>query len=929
MRKFLGLVGLGILLVGLPVQVMVSEVGWAQVATDRRTEALKLYQLGTQQYGKGQLNEALATFQKVLTITREIKERQGEGLTLTNIGTVYVSLGQYPKALEYYQQGLAISQEVGDRAGEGTTLNNIGGVYERLGQYPKALKYYQQALAISQEVGDRAGEGTTLNNIGGVYERLGQYPKALKYYQQALAISKEIGDRAGEGRTLDNIGVVYQRLGQYPKALEYYQQALAIRKEIGDRAGEGTTFTNIGAMYRDLGQYSKALEYFQQALAISREVGDRAGVGIQLDNIGVVYQRLGQYPKALEYYQQALAIRKEIGDRNGEGTTLNNIGLVYSRLGKYSKALEYYQQALAIRKEIGVRAGEGGTLNNIGAIYRDIGQYPKALQYSQQALAIIKEVGDRAGEGGTLNNIGAIYQDIGQYPKALQYYQQALAVIKEVGDRAGEGITLNNLGYALDSQSQNEMAILFFKESIRVRESIRKDLKKLSREEQQSFTRTVAHTYRTLADRLLKQGRVTEALQVLDLLKIQELEDYLKNIKGNDITAQGVRLLEPEKAISSQLANLNIEKIPELNRQLASQLKQLPKSEINKVPAYLQNIPQRAVLIYPLILDDRLELIVFSSGSIPANYTIPIKKEELTILINEFRASLMDWGSEDVMISSKNLYDLLIKPIEAELKQANADTILYAPDSFLRYVPIAALYDGKQYLIEKYRINNLIAYSLFDSTHNSLTNLRIYAGAFGGKAGERKFGQTALPASIPEVEYINATFPNTNKYIEQNFTAKTVKEKVAGNTVVHFATHAEFSSQSPLDSYVLFGDGSKITLAEISELPLKDTALVVLSACQTGIGKTLGSGAEILGFGYQVQLAGAKASIASLWSVEDGGTQLLMQDFYKNLQKGNIAPSTALREAQLSMIRKPIKQGEINYNHPYFWSAFVVIGNGL
>ncbi len=125
----------------------------------------------------------------------------------------------------------------------------------------------------------------------------------------------------------------------------------------------------------------------------------------------------------------------------------------------------------------------------------------------------------------------------------------------------------------------------------------------------------------------------------------------------------------------------------------------------------------------------------------------------------------MDWGSEDVMISSKNLYDLLIKPIEAELKQANADTILYAPDSFLRYVPIAALYDGKQYLIEKYRINNLIAYSLFDSTHNSLTNLRIYAGAFGGKAGERKFGQTALPASIPEVEYINATFPNTNKYI--------------------------------------------------------------------------------------------------------------------------------------------------------------------
>ena len=561
--------------------------------------------------------------------------------------------------------------------------------------------------------------------------------------------------------------------------------------------------------------------------------------------------------------------------------------------------------------------------------YNNIGQYPKSLEYYQQALSISKEIGDSAVEGTTLNNIGLAYDNLGQYSKALDYYQQALAIIKEVGDLAGEGATLNNIGYALDSQSQTELAILFFKESVKVRESIRKDLKKLSREEQQSFTRTVADTYRTLSDRLLKQGRVTEALQVLDLLKIQELEDYLKNIKGNDITAQGVRLLEPEKAISSQLSNLNIEKIPELNRQLASQLKQLPKSEINKVPEYLQNIPKGAVLIYPLILDDRLELIVFSSGSIPANYTIPIKKEELTILINEFRASLMDWGSEDAIVSSKNLYDLLIKPIETELKQANADTILYAPDSFLRYIPIAALYDGKQYLIEKYRINNLIAYSLFDSNHNSLTNLRIYAGAFGGKAGERKFGQTALPFSIPEVEYITSTFPNTNKYIEQNFTAKTTKEKVAGNSIVHFATHAEFSSQSPLDSYVLFGDGSKITLAEINDLSLKDTALVVLSACQTGLSSTLGNGAEILGFGYQVQRAGAKASIASLWSVSDGGTQLLMQEFYKKLQKGNIAPSTALREAQLSMIRRPIKERETNYNHPFFWSAFVVIGNGL
>jgi CHAT domain-containing protein len=128
---------------------------------------------------------------------------------------------------------------------------------------------------------------------------------------------------------------------------------------------------------------------------------------------------------------------------------------------------------------------------------------------------------------------------------------------------------------------------------------------------------------------------------------------------------------------------------------------------------------------------------------------------------------------------------------------------------------------------------------------------------------------------------------------------------------------------------VLFGDGSKITLAEISDLPLKDTDLVVLSACQTGLSSILGTGAEILGFGYQVQRAGAKAAIASLWSVSDGGTQLLMQEFYENIQKGNVATSTALRDAQLSMIRKPAQKRGANYNHPFYWSAFVVIDNGL
>ncbi len=945
MRKNLRAITFIALLSCLPVQIVTQvifcENSWAEMTTniptdrvtDRASEAIALYQLGIQQYRKGQLKEALITFQQVLPIAKEFKDRtQGRnlaGAALSNIGLIYDDRAQYPKAIEYYQQSLAVKKEVGDRAGQATTLNNIGLVYKNIGQYPKALEYYQQSLTIKKEVSDRIGEAAVFNNIGAVYDSLGQYSQALDYYQQSLAIKKEIGDRAGEGNTLNNIGLVYDSRGEYLKALDYYQRSLSIAKEVGNRFTEGTTLNNIGLAYDNLGQYPKALDYYQQSLQISQEVKDRAGEGTTFSNIGLVYDSLGQYPKALEYYQSSLKISREISDRAGEGKSLNNIGLAYKKISQYPQALDNYQQALVIAKEVGDRLGEGVATNNLGAIYRNLAQYPKALEYYQQALKIRKEIGDRAGESVTLNNIGLVYDSLEKYSQAIDYYQQSLTIKKEIGDRAGEGRTLNNIGYALKAQSQTEMAILFFKQSVSIRELIRTDLKQLNRAEQQSFTSTVADTYRTLADLLLKQGRVIEALQVLDLLTIQELEDYLKNVKGNDKTAPAVRLLEPEQAISNQLTGINNQQLTTLNQQLAKQIQQLPKSEINKVPEYLQKIPQGAVLIYPLILSDRLELIVFSTTTLPVNRTVVVKKEELRTLVTEFRAGLQDYTSEDVKASSIELYNLLIKPIAADLKQANADTILYAPDDLLRYVPLAALYDGNQWMIEKYRINNLIAYSLFDSDRQASPNLSIFVGAFGGKQGEIKFGQTALPASISEIDNIVSSFPNASRYVEQNFTAKTAREKVAGNAIVHFATHAEFKTGSPLDSYVLFGDGSKVTLAEINEWQLKDTQLVILSACQTGLGSTLASGTEILGFGYQVQRAGAKASIASLWSVSDGGTELLMKELYKTLQKGNISTSAALREAQLSMVRKPIKDGEINYNHPFFWSAFVLIGNGL
>ncbi len=853
----------------------------------------------------------------------------------------------------------------------------------------------------AQTTQDRKAEALRLNNEGLELFNKSQFREGLAKIQQALLLFREIGERRGEGVVLNNIGRVYDSLGQYPKALEFYQQALAIRTEVGDKAGEGRTLNNIGLVYRNLGQYPKALEFYQQALVIHRKVGDKAGEGTILNNIGAVYDSLGQYPKALEFYQQALAISREVGDKAGEGRTLNNIGAVYRNLGQYPKALEFYQQALVISREIGNRVMQGTTLNNIGLVYDNLGQYPKALEFYQQALVISREIGNRAVEGTTINNIGAVYRNLGQYPKALEFYQQALVISREVGNKAGEGTTLNNIGYLLDEQKQPELAIIFYKQSVNVIEAIRQDLRTLPKEQQQSYTQTVASTYRNLADLLLKQDRVLEAQQVLDLLKLQELSDYLRNVRGNSQTQQGTEFLPQEQQLLTQY-NAKLTQVVQLGKEL-EQLQKLP--ETSRTPAQesrkrqletqqrqdkaeflnflrtpevvalvqqlsrttggenlnpktltqlqdgLKQLKQDAVLLYPLILEDRLELVLVTPYAPPIRRTVPVKREELNRTIAEFRSALTNPAS-NASEPAQKLYNWLIQPLEPALKEANAKTIIYAPDAQLRYIPLAALYDGKQWLAQKYRVNNITALSLTNFNRPPQA-MKVLAGALTEaatvKIGEKSYNFGALPAAGKEVENLANTVPNTTKLLGRNFNQTETLDRMSGYSILHLATHAAFITGKPEDSFIVFGNNDRATFSDVQTWTLKNLDLVVLSACETGLGGKLGNGEEILGFGYLMQEAGARASIASLWTVDDGGTQVFMNAFYRALQTGKMTKTEALRQAQIVLITgdekalgedrslvvvqaiggKVSKEVANRLNHPYYWAPFILIGNGL
>jgi CHAT domain-containing protein len=893
------------------IEFHLQHLAIAREIKDRLGEGNALGSLGLTYQFLGKYDKAIEFHLQRLEITRETKDRGGEGRALGSLGLAYQFLGKYDKAIEFHLQRLEITREIKDRLGEGNALGSLGLAYYSLSKYDKAIEFHLQSLAIAREIKNRKGEGQSLNNLGNAYYSLGKYDKAIEFYLQRLAIAREIKDRGGEGNALGSLGLAYYSLSKYDKAIEFQLQSLAITREIKDRHGEGQSLGNLGIAYYYLGKYDKAIEFKLQALAILREIKDRRGEGQSLGNLGAAYDSLGKYDKAIVFKLQRLVIAREIKDRLGEGNAMGNLGLAYQFLGKYDEAIEFYLQYLEIAREIKDRGGEGRALANLGIAYQALSKYDKAIEFQLQALAILREIKDRNGEGAALGNLGNSYYSVGKYDKAIEFYLQYLTISREIKSRDGERISLNNLGVAFNNLKQPNLAILFYKQSVNVLELIRKDIKKLDKDLQQSYLTTVEITYRDLADILLQQNRIIEALQVLDLLKVQELEDYLKNIKGSDRSAQGVRLLAPELALSDKLLAISPDNSQDINNQLANQIQQLPKTEINKVPDYLNQIPRGTVLLYPFILGDRLEIILFAPNNLPIRRTTKISKDQLETLISDFRAGLLDAGSEDFREPSIQLYNLLIKPIETELAQLNTKTILYAPDGQLRYIPIAALYDGKQWLVEKYQISNLIAYTLSDFTPQPKNLPNILAGAFGGKAGDRKFGQTALPATAREVQAIANSFQNSVTLIEEQFSRKAIESRFKNHNILHLATHAEFNSGTPDNSFIIFGNGDKIRLNEITDWQIPNIDLIILSACQTGVGK-LGSGVEILGFGYQVQKAGAKQAIASLWSVNDEGTQALMEAFYDELKKGDVSSTEALHRAQVALIKSK------KYNHPNY-----------
>lgn len=997
---------LGFILLGSPAvgTIMFPSSAVAETLTFREDdEADRLFLEGSKQYTKSKFEDAFQAWNKALEMYRRAGKRRKEGYVMGNLGVLQISLGKFIESINYLEKSVEIVHELQDREAEGRGLSALGIAYWSLGKYSKAIELQQKSLDIAYETKNQDLENNAIGNLGLIYGSLGNFDKEIEYQEKSLKISREMKNRESEGKTLTNLGAVYYKMGNYPKSITYQQEALELFQQIKSRVSERSALSNLGSAYSALGDYDKAITYKKKSLEVSRDLRDRLAESESLVSLGDAYELIGNYPKALEYYTQSLSIAREIESRINEYDALRALGSFYHQFGDYSKALDYAERSLSIARELNDKSSEGASLNSLASINFTLGNYSKVVDYAEKSLLIAREIkdpfteakstlilgkaylslGDRSTaieylirasniaykiknaslEASAMGNLAELYLWNGNYSQSMEFRKKELEIARRTKDLTRELVALGQIAKLFNIEGEKELAITFYKQSVNISESIRQNNQKLDENLQISYDVKGTTNYRRLAEELLEQDRIIEALQVLDLLKVKDLQDFLKDSPGNKRSGEGIGLLPQETSIVNIFNNLSIDvntfdintfmrssdvqtQVSALKSTAISQSIQLNtyqdlKSRINK-------LGKNVALFYPLILNQRLELVILTSSRPPIRKLVTISEEIFKTDIENFRKQIQN-RDPFIQKSAQALYQKIIQPIEPELTAAGIDTIVYAPDDVMRYIPLAALHDGKQWLAERYRINTLTALALTPLEPDSNVTPHVLAGALTEPYTINILGNSltfpSLTYTQTEIENLAKILPTT-QLINKSFNLANLKQELPNHNILHLATHGYFVSSNPDKSIILLGDGSTISLREIEkQWKLPNMSLVVLSACETAIGGKLGNGIEILGFGYQMQRIGSRASISSLWTIDDSGTQGFMNTFYHHVKQGK-SIADAIQQTQKAFITKKItpkttqalrasggryipNSTSDDFTHPYYWAPFLLIGNGL
>ncbi|MBD2222359.1 tetratricopeptide repeat protein [Calothrix sp. FACHB-1219] len=949
-------------------------------AGDKEWQAITLLSIGRVYSDLGEKQKALEYYNNALSLWRAVGDRSGEATTLNNIGLVYDDLGEKPKALEYYNKALPLRRAVGDRFGEATTLNNIGAVYNDLGEKQKALEYYNNALPLRRAVGDRSGEATTLNNIGLVYDDLGEKPKALEYYNKALPLRRAVGDRSGEATTLVSFGNVYSDLGEKQKALEYFNKALPLWRAVGDRSGEAITLVSFGNVYSDLGEKQKALEYYNNALSLYQAVGDRSGEATTLNNIGLVYDDLGEKQKALEYYNNALPRRRAVGDRSGEAYTLVNIGYIYFALGEKQKALEYFNNALPILRAVGDRSGEATTLGNIASLERDRGNLQAARTNVEAAIAIIEQLRTKIDNKDLRSSYFATQQGVYKFyidllmelhKKEPSQGYAALALHYSERSRARSLIELLNEANAKILKGANPQLIAQernLRQQIDAKTTLRRNLEnstnkndlvtkaaiqRLSQEianlsnqyeQLQATIRASNPEYAKLTNPdpdkdILKLPQIQQQLDQDTLLLQYSLGEERSFLWAVTSTSMQVYTLPPrqeiEKVATRFHSSLQQETAGEFAIEEAQNLSKLILAPVaNQLPG------KRLVIV----ADGGLQTIPFAAladvNERGTGGTRGTGEKSLLKASHSAQQSMKICLSHALCpmpyahVQAGSEYQPLMVNHEI-VNLPSASTIAFQRQQLAKRQPapkaLAILADPVFNTTDcRFKDENCQEADQPQSRNKNLdVSAELQQSQLNRSAKNlKRNGWNRLPFTAEEAKAILKLIPAANSLKALSFDANynwATSGALNQYRILHFATHGIVDPKEPHLSGILLSSydkqGKYLTENKLSlgDLFNQDypAELIVLSACDTGLGKDV-NGEGLVGLTRGLMYAGAARVAVSLWQVNDEGTSILMQEFYQQMLQQNKKPAEALRAAQMKLWQDGRSLNE--------WAAFTVQG---
>jgi len=904
-------------------------------------------------------------------------------------------------------------------------LNHLALLSHAAGKYQEAQSLYERALAIDEKVyqEDHPDIARDLNNLAELYRDQGDYEKARPLYERALTIYEKVhGPKHPTVATiLNNLALLYHTTGHYGEAKPLYERALAIDQEMygPTHPDVARDLNNLAGLAYATGHYGDAQSLYQRALTIDEEAygPNHPDVARDLNNLAQLYRALGDYAQAQTLYEQALTTWKQVYHHNHPdvATGLNNLAELYCAQGKYEKAKPLYEQALGIGEQ--VHGSDHPTvataLNNLAGVYYAMAEYTTAQFLYERALSIDEKVlgSDHPQVAIRLNNLAELYFTLGHYDRARPLYERALAIAHASGKPELLWRVQFNFGYLLARQHNLTAAIFFGKQAVNSIQQLRAGISPTDQDLDRSFMKTKWHAYHFLADLLIDRGRLPEAQEIMNMQKEEEYFDFLcrdathKDVRttiasytnseqnwsehyrqiSNRVAALGQEFLELKEKMKlgltpgetkryAMLKNDLIVSRLAFNDYLTKLIDDLRNTRVDyyaevkgkrldkprKLQQALEELGHGAVVIHYLITDNKLRIIL-TTTEVQLARDVAITAQELNRKIMSYRATLQN-PRQSPLSQAQELYKIVITPIDEDLQQAKAKTLMLSLDGALRYLPIAALHDGQHYVVERYMLVVYTAAAELDIKDKPAGGWR--AGGFGLSRGIRNFPPLPnVPNELKSIIRKDANDPDGVVpgviYLNDAFSLQAMETTLLDKyPMLHIASHFELNPGTKENSYLVLGDGTILPLATIrdNDYDFRGVELITLSACNTAVGATGGNGSEVESFGTLAQDQGAKGVLATLWPVADQSTGILMQHFYQwYVQQHGISKAEALRNAQLSFIQGTTmdtlnqentrgmkvstfdEKGEAQtpftadsskmYTHPFYWAPFILIGN--